>query len=235
MAKKNRAMAERRPTPLIGITGPAKRGRMAWLFTRYAVRRSGAEAYRITPRQREPLPTNLAGIIIGGGDDIDPQRYGEVAKISIKPDKERDDLEWRMLDYAEQRKLPILGICRGAQLLNVFYGGNLHQDLTAVFQHLVLRRTVLPRKRIQIEADSRLFDVMGTEETHANSLHHQAVDRLAEGFRVAARDFDNIVQAIEGQTERFLLGVQWHPEYLPQRRAHRRIFAAFTEAARKNL
>lgn len=224
-------MAKRKQYPLIGVTGPAgRRGRIAWLFTRYALHRAGARAHRITTRNRQPLP-ELAGLIIGGGDDIDPQRYGETPEVSVKLDRARDQLEWQMLDYAGHRNLPILGICRGAQLLNIFYGGNLHKDLTSVFEQLVLRRTVLPRKRIRIEPDSRLLTIMGSSETRANSLHHQAVNRLATGFRVAARDFDDIVQAIEGTADRFLLGVQWHPEYLPQQRAHRRIFAALAVAA----
>jgi putative glutamine amidotransferase len=228
-------MAQRKRYPLIGVTGPAgRRGRIPWLFTRYALHRAGARAWRITTSNQQPIP-ELAGLIIGGGDDIDPQRYGESAELSVRLDRARDQLEWQMLDYAGCRNLPVLGICRGAQLLNIFYGGNLHKDLKAVFQQLVLRRTVLPRKQIQIEPDSRLMTIMGSTETRANSLHHQAVNRLADGFRIAAHDVDNIVQAIEGCSERFLLGVQWHPEYLPQQRAHRRIFVALAAAAREQL
>lgn len=217
--------------PLIGVTGPVGRGRTAWLFTRFALRRTGARAIRISPADRHPPPAELAGLIIGGGDDIDPHRYGEAPRLEVKLDRKRDALEWRMLEYAQTRALPVLGICRGAQMLNVFHGGSLHQDISAVFENLILRRTVLPRKRIHLKPGSRLQHIMGGHETLVNSLHNQAVNRLAEGFAVAARDSDGIIQAIESTGSRFELGVQWHPEYLPQRRAHRRIFQALVEAA----
>lgn len=215
--------------PVIGVTGPDKSGRTAWLFTRFALRRAGAKPIRLTPARSKPSQ-ELAAIVIGGGDDIDPHLYGAVPKLHAKLDQQRDDLEWEMLEYAEQRALPVLGICRGAQLLNVFHGGNLHQDITTVFENLVLRRTVLPRKQIFIHPDSHLRNIMQAEEALANSLHNQAVDRIAPRFQVAARDQDDIIQAIESTDERFELGVQWHPEYLPQRIAHRRIFQALVTA-----
>lgn len=218
--------------PLIAVTGPTRRGWTAWLFSRYALRLAGARPIRVTPDRPEPqFP--LDGLVIGGGDDIDPERYGQVPRLAVRINRERDELEWRMLERAAREALPVLGICRGAQLLNVFHGGDLHQDLYDVFENLVLHRTVLPRKRILIEPDTRLAGIMGRPEVRINSLHHQAVDRLAVGFRVAARDSDGIVQAIEATDGRFMLGVQWHPEYLPQSRAHQRIFAALAGAARE--
>lgn len=217
--------------PLIAVTGPRRQGRTAWLFTRYALRQAGARTCRLVPGT--PLPTQpLHGLVIGGGDDIDPARYGEAPRVSIRLDQDRDELEWRMLEHAHAGALPVLGICRGAQLMNVFHGGNLHQDLTELLAGRLLHRTVLPRKRIRLEPGSRLQTIMGTSETHANSLHHQAIARLAAGFRVAARDSDDIIQAIERETPGFCIGVQWHPEYLPQRHAHRRIFRALVNAAR---
>jgi len=221
------------PNPLIGVTGPTGRGHTAWLFTRFALRRAGARAMRISPASRQTPPTELAGLIIGGGDDIDPHRYGEAPKLKVRLDRERDALEWQMLEYAQLHDLPVLGICRGAQMLNIFHGGNLHQDLTGVFENFVLRSTVLPRKHIRLLPGSRLQHIMGAHETQVNSLHSQAVNRLAKGFMVAARDNDGIIQAIENTGQRFELGVQWHPEYLPQRRAHRRIFQTLVEAARE--
>ena len=220
--------------PLIGVTGPSRRGWSAWTFTRYALRRAGARTCRITPDS--PLPSEpLHGLIIGGGDDIDPARYGEMPKLSIKINRKRDDLEWHMLSYAQRDALPVLGICRGAQLLNIYYGGSLHQDLVDVFENLVLRRTVLPRKRIHIKPDTPLAAIMKTTRVRINSLHHQAVNRLASGFHVAASDEDGIIQAIYSERHPFLLGVQWHPEYLPQIRSHRHIFTALVQAAKQRL
>lgn len=217
--------------PLIAVTGPVQRGWTAWLFSRYALRLAGARTIRVTPDSPEPK-VPLDGLLIGGGDDIDPERYGQTPRLAVRINRERDELEWRMLERAAREQLPVLGICRGAQLLNVFHGGDLHQDLYDVFENLVLHRTVLPRKRILVEPDTRLAGIMGRVEVRINSLHHQAVDRLAAGFRVAARDSDGIIQAIEATGEHFMLGVQWHPEYLPQSRAHQRIFAALSWAAR---
>ena len=220
--------------PLIGVTGPSQRGWTAWTFTRYALRRAGARVLRITPDSSLPSEP-LHGLVIGGGDDIDPARYGEIPKLSIKINRKRDELEWHMLTYAQRAELPVLGICRGAQLLNIYYGGSLHQDLVDVFENLVLRRTVLPRKRIHIKPDTPLAAIMRTTQVRINSLHHQAVNRLASGFRIAASDDDGIVQAIYGEHHPFLLGVQWHPEYLPQVRSHRHIFTALVQAAKKDL
>jgi len=225
-------MAERnaKTRPLIGVTGPDQGGWLAWRFTRYALYRAGARAWRLTPREPEP-PADLAGLVIGGGDDIDPARYGEVSTLETRIDQNRDTLEWEMLALAQHQQMPVLGICRGAQLLNVFYGGNLHQDLKAVFQHLVLRKTILPRKRIRIVPDTHLADITGTIEIKVNSLHHQAVKRLAGGFRVSASDTDDIVQAIEATEYPCRIGVQWHPEYLPQSRTQQQIFTALVQTA----
>lgn len=138
-----------------------------------------------------------------------------------------------MLEQAVRDDLPVLGICRGAQLLNVFHGGTLHQHLMEVIENLVLRRTVLPRKTITIDPQSQLAKIMGgVAELRVNSLHHQGVDRLAAGFCVAARDDVGIVQAIEHMKNRFMLGVQWHPEYLPQSRTQQMLFSALVRAAK---
>lgn len=232
MGKEDQAVARRtlKNRPLIGVTGPVKRGWTAWIFASYALRLAGARTCRLTPASSSP-PEPLDGLVIGGGDDIDPERYDQVARLSIRLDRERDALEWEMLEQAAQGDIPVLGICRGAQLLNIFYGGSLHHDLMDVFENLVLRRTVLPRKRIDIDSTTRLAEIMGVTEVRVNSLHHQAVDRLATDFQIAAKDDDGIIQAIENTQRRFMIGVQWHPEYLPQSRPHQRIFSELVQAA----
>ncbi|MDQ2695937.1 MAG: type 1 glutamine amidotransferase [Pseudomonadota bacterium] len=219
-----------RRRPLIGVTGPAGGGRTAWIFTRYALRKAGARACRLTPDNPQP-PAPLDGLVIGGGDDINPRRYGQTPLMTIRIDHQRDDFEWQMLEQADREQLPVMGICRGAQLINVVFGGTLHQHLMDVIEDLVLRRTVLPRKDIDIEPDSRLAGILNLTRLRVNSLHHQGVDRTAEGFRVAARDRYGIVQAIECTDRPFMLGVQWHPEYLPQSRSQQRLFAALAAAA----
>lgn len=147
-------------------------------------------------------------------------------------DRERDRLERRLLVEADARGLPILGICRGAQLLNVFYGGSLHADIEALYVEHPYIRTVLPRKRVQAEPESRLASIVGRSTLLVNALHHQAVERVGKGMRVVARDDTGVVQAIERPGHRLCLGVQWHPEFIPQQRAQRLLFEALVESAR---
>lgn len=149
-------------------------------------------------------------------------------------DPARDALETRLLADALARRLPVLGICRGQQLLNVHFGGSLHQDLRGFYVEDPETRTILPRKRVLTEPGTRLAAVLGAE-ARVNALHRQGVDGLGEGVRVAARDRNGIVQAIEHASLPFVLGVQWHPEYLPQVPSQRAIFRAFVDKARAHL
>ncbi|HEX2254194.1 MAG TPA: gamma-glutamyl-gamma-aminobutyrate hydrolase family protein [Thermoanaerobaculia bacterium] len=147
-------------------------------------------------------------------------------------DADRDRLELGLLAEVLPAGKPVLGICRGAQLLNVHLGGTLHQDLSDFYVETPQITTLRPRKRIVVEPGSRLADVLRAESCLVNSLHRQAVDRLAPDLRVAARETTGVVQAIEHPDRPFLLGVQWHPEYLPQVRRQRRVFEALVRAAR---
>lgn len=148
-------------------------------------------------------------------------------------DPARDELEGRLIEEALRAGLPILGICRGAQLLNVHFGGTLHRDLADFYEETPQIVTIRPKKRIEIEPGSLLAKVLGTESCRVNALHGQAVGRLAASLRIVARETAGVVQAIEHPGHRFLLGVQWHPEYLPQVARQRRIFAHLVEAARQ--
>lgn len=221
--------------PLIIVTGSRNyRSWFAWRLTRYALKSAGAKVKRLIPG--DDLPTRpVAGIVIGGGDDLNPRLYGQQSKIDIRYDDERDRLEWSALELAERHNLPVLGICRGSQLLNVFYGGTLHQDLKSVFDHWVMRKTVLPRKWIEVIPNTPLSRIMGRPKLRVNSLHHQAVNKLGRDFVVAARDEDGIVQAVAHCYHPFRIGVQWHPEMLPQLRSQRQLFKHFVQAAEERL
>jgi putative glutamine amidotransferase len=198
--------------PLVGVTGSIRGSRTMWLFNRWALWRAGAVAVRLTADEPRPLD-RLSGLVIGGGDDIDESHYGAKVEPTVRIDPERDLMELRILDWATPRRVPVLGICRGAQMLNVHRGGSLHPEIHAIYAEAPRMRTPLPRKTVRIEPSSRLRALLGVECCRVNALHHQAVDRLGRGLRVVARDEAGIVQAIEAE-EGCCLGVQWHPEFL---------------------
>ena len=170
--------------------------------------------------------------MVGGGDDIDTALYGETARPSIRIDPERDRLEMQALDVAERRGLPVLGICRGSQMINVHRGGSLYVDIHEVYEEAPRLRTVLPRKRVSIVPDSCLYRILGISECRVNALHHQAVNRLGEGVRVVARERSGVVQGVEAPGHRFLVGVQWHPEYLVADPRQQNLFRTLVEAAK---
>lgn len=155
------------------------------------------------------------GLVLTGGGDVDPALYGEIASPETEPpDPERDVVEAALIDEALAHDLPLLGICRGMQLLNVHRGGSLIQHLPTAIRHV--RRTTdrsLPAHCVAIQPGTLLSGIARTETWQVNSRHHQAVARLADGFRVCASDpEDGTIEAIELHTRRFVLGVQWHPE-----------------------
>ncbi len=225
-------MVDPRGRPLIGVTGPRRQGLRAWWFTRRALRRAGGRALWLRPGADLP-PESLDGIIIGGGDDIDPVLYSQPSQVHRVYDAERDAFELQMIDISLRRPgFPVLGICRGAQLLNVFLGGSLFQELRSKRQLTSNRRTILPLKTLHLESASRLAEIMGCRRCKVNSLHNQAIADLGRGLRVAGRDLDRIVQAVEGEgADRLLLGVQWHPEFLPLMPSQQRLFRRLVEAA----
>lgn len=143
----------------------------------------------------------------------------------------RDELEKSLISQARARGLPIFGICRGMQLLNVVAGGSLHQSVRSFYEETPAIRSLLPRKRIEVEADSLLARCLGARRARVNALHDQAIDRLGGSFRVCACEPNGVVQAIECIDPGFVLGVQWHPEYLPQRPEQLALFQALVRAA----
>lgn len=227
-------MARPNKRPLIGVTGP-RRG--AWgprVCVHLAILVCGGRPAHLRPGDPLDIAT-LDGMVITGGHDVEPVLYKAAAEVKGKYDPERDAFEMEIIDYALQDGMPLLGICRGAQLLNVRLGGSLIQDLQKHRKLTSNRRTLLPLKTFCLEQDSRLAELLGKDTLKINSLHNQGIDRLGAGLRVAGRDLDNIVQAVEHPERRFLVGVQWHPEflaYLPrQLRLFRRLVCAAGESA----
>ena len=204
--------------PRVGVTGNARRWAPSWWCTSLALRLIGATPERITVKHPySGLP--LAGLVIGGGNDIGPEHYGGDIKGKTKTDPERDRLEMQWIKDALANSIPLLGICRGAQLINVVLGGSLHQDITDMRKFTHNRPSLMPTKCVTLTPGSTLAKVCGkagitSSKLWVNSLHHQAVKGAGEGLQVVGRDRDDIVQAIESTGTMPIFGVQWHPEYL---------------------
>jgi len=227
-------MADSLLRPVIGVTGPSKGGDRAWFFTRYAILAAGGVPLRLTPRHSH-LHEILDGIVIGGGDDIYPTLYESEELPNTRYDKERDLFELMYIERSLKQDIPLLAICRGEQLLNTYLGGNLHQNLRELRRLTRNRFTVLPLKTLLVEPDSRMEELLGTTRCRINSLHTQAINQLGSGLKVVGRDLDNIVQAVEDPSKLFLMGVQWHPEYLIYLSRQRNFFHALVKSAHQRL
>ena len=196
---------------------------------------SGADAGRIRAE-------NFDGILFAGGEDVDPSLYGEEKKYdSVHVSRDRDQFEMKLLDRALDWHLPILGICRGAQVINVGFGGTLYQDLsqdtTPGLEHQQLdagkERNETVHGVTVTEPDSRLAGAF-SGSCRVNSLHHQAIKRLGRGLMVTAHSEDGFVEAVEAADDYpFLLAVQWHPEEMADSPEQRRIFAEFIAECQK--
>jgi putative glutamine amidotransferase len=170
-----------------------------------------------------PLLDRLSGICLSGGPDIDPDGYGEDRRSpQLGPtEPDLDAYELALAQLADARGVPVLGICRGVQTLNVARGGTLHQHLEGHRQTDAGRITT---HSVRIEPGSRLARVMGVTEADVNSFHHQAADRLGQGLRAVAWAPDGLVEGIESDGDAFYLGVQWHAESLVDRAEHCALF-----------
>ncbi|MFF7586110.1 gamma-glutamyl-gamma-aminobutyrate hydrolase family protein [Kitasatospora purpeofusca] len=180
-----------------------------------AVVRAGGTAVLLPPQPggAEHLLDALDGLVLAGGPDLDPARYAAAADPRTGPPHHaRDEWESALLRSALARDLPLLGVCRGMQLLNVELGGTLLQHLPDGSHQKVPAEFV--RHRVEVAGGSRLAGVLGAD-AEVSCYHHQAVDRLGRGLRPTARAADGTVEALELDGHRFALGVQWHPETDP--------------------
>jgi putative glutamine amidotransferase len=165
------------------------------------------------------------GILLPGGNDVNPMLYGEKRKSQTQsPDDKRDMFELNLIDKAMDKKLPILGICRGLQLLNVKLGGSLYQDIQEEMKGSIrhdwheenskpLSRASLVHQ-LSLDQNSRLHNLIGKDTIEVNSLHHQGIKNLGKNLTATAHSPDGLVEAIEMADYPYLVGVQWHPEEL---------------------
>jgi putative glutamine amidotransferase len=171
------------------------------------------------PAQLAALLDLVDGLVLSGGTDVSPQVYGEAAlEPAWAGDPARDAYERALIDAALARRRPILGVCRGAQILNASLGGALYQDIRAqlpgALTHRDWDRYERNGHRVTIAADSWLAATLGAGEHAVNSVHHQAIRRVAPSLRCVAVAPDSVVEAVERiDAEQFLVGVQWHPEW----------------------
>lgn len=234
-----------RRTPVVGLTTyleQAKQGvwdvRAAFLPQEYfdAVTASGGGAVLLPPQPNPEAAASavldgLDGLIFTGGLDVQPELYGaERHPLTDPPRADRDAWELALLRGAEERRMPVLAICRGLQLVNVARGGTLHQHLPEVLgtERFRVGGGVFASNTVHIDEGTALAAIIGQSQLDVHSYHHQGVDRLGDGLVATAHTDDGLVQAFESTGEGYLVGVQWHPEHDVE---DRRLFAGLVDAA----
>lgn len=190
----------------------------------------------------ESLLEHLDGLVISGGNDVNPEFYhGEMSPLIHPIQREQDVAEVTLAQMAVEWKKPLLAICRGAQILNVSRGGTLYGDLPTQYEGVIKHRPLEGEKpdasahTIRFEKNSKLEKIFGTDQVTGNSFHHQAVRDVGEGLVVTAHAPDGVVEAVELPDHPFCIGVQWHPEIVDgNQKGMEKIFEAFVKAASKN-
>ena len=218
--------------PIIGITSQPKAVSSAsgqldshvigHTYTDSVLRAGGLPVSLIPVPQKEiPLLLDrIDSLVLSGGGDVEPFRYGqERHEQTRRTDFDRDEFELALVDAVYERRMPVLAICRGIQVINTAFGGTLTQDIPSAIgskDHTVIGHAIYDgHQPVTIAADSKIAKATGKTDILVNSIHHQAIDRLAEGLRAVAGDEDGIIEGIEHEDEEWeLLGVQWHPEFL---------------------
>jgi len=192
----------------------------------------------------EDALNGIDGLMLTGGDDVVPTRYGENAhEAVVEAEPGRDEFEIALVNAARARELPLFAICRGIQVLNVACGGTLVQDIPSQVRGALPHSLKIPphepyslAHEVWLDKDTLLSRLMGerlsdADSCEVNSRHHQAVKDVARGFKVSATAPDGVIEAIEDPAARFCLGVQWHPENFWRTGEFRPLFEAFVEAA----
>ena len=187
------------------------------------------------------LVNRFNGFVLSGGGDVDPALYSGHLDTTIHSiDPERDAFELALIPLVRATDKPLLAICRGMQVLNVALGGSLYEDIASALP-AAQRHDWYPNyprdylaHTVEIEPGSRLARILGTRKLRTNSLHHQAIRQPAPALEVVAHAEDGVIEAVELPEKRFAIGVQWHPECLPEAPAMQRLFLEFVRASRES-
>ena len=223
---------------MIGVTLSSHATEKQRRECRRALEQHGARVVELPP-QADAETGGLDGLLLSGGGDMHPRYYGECPRAELRDvDCARDERELALTGAALAAGMPLLGICRGAQVLGVALGGGLIQDILSEMPGALAHRTEDKGQTawhwVEIAGDSRLSAIMGAGRVNVNSSHHQANGPLGEDARAVAWAEDGVVEAIDGAAHEFVLGVQWHPERMLDDDAQRRLFEVFVAAAREH-
>lgn len=226
--------------PIIAVTRPSKGGAISWFFIRLAIWMVGGKAIKFTVHNDKAKDHDFDGLLISGGTDIEPHYYEGKEKPDYAYDGPRDQLEMALLKKAEAEDKPVLGICRGAQLINIFRGGNLHFDVSKAYEKANYPNSTLARiffrKRMHIKDENALiYRLLGCNSCRVNSIHTQSINHLGANLTITSAEENGVVQVIEDTSRPYYLGVQFHPEYLIYDADYRNIFKALVTEARKGL
>ena len=195
----------------------------------------------LPPADADAMLDGMTGLVLTGGEDVDPKYYGAVAHPQLgEIHADRDEFEIALARAAYARRIPTLAICRGIQVVNVALGGSLLQDIPSEWPNALAHDSAGPRDErvheVSVDAESALAAALGATKLPVNSFHHQAVADVAAAFRIVARATDGVIEGIESADPTWwMLGVQWHPEELASTPEawDRRLFAAFAAACER--
>lgn len=182
----------------------------------------------------------LDGLLMSGGYDVHPRYFGEeILKSKVKITPDRDRFELALVKKARARKIPILGICRGHQLINVAFGGTLYQDISLrkefTLEHKIKQSSRFKKRhKVIIKEGSKLFSILRKKEIEVNTSHHQLIKKIAPGFAASALSReDGVIEALESLEDNYLLSVQWHPEVPYDEKNSKLLFASLIESSKK--
>ena len=238
--------ATRKRRPIIGICAgftTQNGGGVISMGSAYtdAIERAGGTPLLLSPTRSAALARetvdHIDGLLVPGGADISPSRYGQRKHETHSPlHPRREEFWFQALAAADRRRIPIMGICLGCQVLNVGRGGTLIQDVPSQWAEPIRHTRGKGEKRrlhrVVVEPNTLLASIVGAGQIEVNSSHHQAIDRPGRGLVVSARAPDGVIEAAEDPNHPFYLAIQWHPEGIAARKKHLALFEALVDAAR---